>query len=73
MSIKYHAVQILFVKKHIEVLKNTLHSDTAYYKSNSIYLPLINVSIILALHVPEMKEPRLKTSSPQTTGHCEGF
>lgn len=72
MSLKFHAVQIIFVKKHGGV-ENTLHSETAYYKSKSTSVFPVSVLIIPALHVPQMKEPRLKTSSPQTTGHCEGF
>jgi hypothetical protein len=62
-----------FCKETNGDVENTLQLETAYYKSNSISVPLINVPIIPALHVLEMKEPRLKTSSPQTTGHCEGF
>jgi len=73
MSIKFDAVQIFFCKETYGGVDDTLHSETAYYKSKSIAVPTFNVLIIPALHVPEMKEPRLKTSSSQTNGHCGGF
>jgi len=62
-----------FCKETFGGVENTLHSETAYYKSKSSSVLPVNVLTIPALHVPQMKEPRLKTSSPQTTGHCEGI